>query len=187
MKFYKLAMDMNRPNDVVCHYENDFGIQQNEFQIAKKYSNWDGKFYFTFDKREGDTLTDYLANDKGWFVVSIRLKQLLDNMNTNIQFLPVQVIETSSSQKYEYYIANVLELVDALCLEKSEYFETEIPELGTIYTVSKFAIYESKVQNIDVFKLANRQEIPIFVSETFKEIIEKNDITGIELREIRVA
>lgn len=187
MKYFKLAMDMSRPNDVVCHYDNDYGIEQNVLQIGKRYSDWDGQFHFTFDKSEGEFFTDYLANDKGWFVVSEKLRQILEKLKTNIQFLPVEIIERGNKEKHEYYIANVLGLVDALCLEKSEYFKTEIPELGTIYTVSKFAIYENKVQNADVFKLANRQEIPIFVSETFKEVIEKYEITGIELREIRVA
>lgn len=31
MKYYKLSMDMERENDIVCHYQNDYGIQQNVF------------------------------------------------------------------------------------------------------------------------------------------------------------
>lgn len=77
-------------------------------------------------------------------------------------------------------------MVDALSLKDSEYFETEIPKLGSIYTVSKFAIYGNKTGDSDVFKLTNRQEIPVFVSDNFKKIIEGNEITGIDLREIQV-
>jgi len=108
-------------------------------------------------------------------------------MNTEIQFLPVEIIEKQGETKLNYYIANIIKLVDALCLEKSEYFETEIPGLDTIYTVSKFAVFEEKIQKADIFKLSNRQEIPLFVPECFKDIIEENDITGISLKEIRVA
>lgn len=187
MKYFKLNMDMSRDKDVVCHYDNDFGIQQNEFIVGKKYLNWDNRFHFFYNKNEGDILTDYLANDKGWFVVSEKFKALLETMETEIQFLSIDITEKESEKKYSYFIANILRLVDALCLEDSEYFETEIPNLGTIYTVSKFAIYESKVQSSDVFKLSNRQEIPVFVSENFKNIIEKNDITGMSFTEIRVA
>lgn len=186
MKYFKLSMDMSRENDVVCHYDNDYGIQQNEFIIGKKCMDWKNCFQFFYDKNEGEMLTDYLANDKGWFVVSEKLKELLEIMNTEIQFLPVEIIERGSSEKHTYFIANILRLVDALCLENSEYFETEIPSLGTIYTVSKFAIFENRTQNSDIFKLTNRQEVPIFVSKDFENVIVNNNITGISLTEIRV-
>ena len=81
------------------------------------------------------------------------------------------------------YLANVIKIVDALCLDKSKYFETGI---GTIYTVSKYGIYADKTDGADVFKVLNRQEIPIFVSEKFKDLIEKVNITGISLTEISV-
>ena len=92
----------------------------------------------------------------------------------------------SNENLEEYYIANITRVVDALCLEKSLYFETEIPSIGTIYTVSKYCIYDERTENSDIFKLANRQEIPIFVSERFKKIIEEEKITGICLQEIKV-
>lgn len=186
VRYFKLNMDMSRKNDVICHYENDFGIQQNTFILGKKYNDWDNRFQFYYDKEEGEVLTDYLANDKGWFVVSKKLKQLMKTMNTEIQYIPVKVIEKSSLMDITYYIANILKLMDALCLEKSEYFETEIPSIGTIYTVSKYAVYENRIENSDVFKLSNRQEVPIFVSDRFKTTIEINNITGISFTEIRV-
>lgn len=177
---------MERENDIVCHYECDYGIQQNVFNIGKFY---DGitNLEFYYDEKEGMLATDYLANDKGWFVVSDRLKKILENMNTEIQFLPIRIIEKSSNKKLSgYYIANIIRVVDALCLDKSEYFQTEIPGMGTIYTVSKYGIFSDKTDDSDVFKLSNRQEIPIFVSEKFKKAIECENITGICLREISV-
>lgn len=188
MKYYKLGMDMERENDVVCHYQNDFGLGQNIFNIGKFYEGWDGRFKFYYDKAEGAALTDYIANDKGWFVVSQKLKSILETMNTEIQFLSVQIEEKNGNESIEgYYIANIVRVVDALCLEKSEYFTTEIPEIGIIYTVSKYGIYYERTKNSDIFKLADKQEIPIFVSERFKKKMETENITGIYLREISVA
>ena len=83
-------------------------------------------------------------------------------------------------------VFGIKQVVDALCLDKSEYFETEIEGIGTIYTVSKYGIYADKTDSADVFKLSNRQEIPIFVSEKFKDLIQKVNITGISLTEISV-
>ena len=95
--------------------------------------------------------------------------------------------ETNNGEDFkQYYIANIIKVVDALCLDKSEYFETEIEGIGTIYTVSKYGIYADKTDSADVFKLSNRQEIPIFVSEKFKDLIQKVNITGISLTEISV-
>lgn len=188
MKYYKLGMDMERENDIVCHYEDDFGLQSNMFNVGRVYEGWDGRFEFYYDKEEGDILTDYVANDKGWFVVSKKLKNILETLNTEIQFLPVQIFEKNSNESIDdYYIANITRVVDALCLEKSDYFETKISGIGIIYTVSKYGIYSDKTEGSDVFKLSNRQEIPIFVSEKFKKIIEAENITGICLREINVA
>lgn len=188
MKYYKLSMDMERENDIVCHYINGFDIQQNTFNVGKFYEGWDGRFEFYYDKQEGDDLTDYMANDKGWFVVSSKLKKILESINTEIQFLPVQIKEKDSNEVIsEYYIANIVKVVDALCLHKSKYFETEIEGIGIIYTVSKYGIYAERTEEADIFKLSNRQEIPIFASEKFKELIEKENITGICLTEISVA
>ena len=187
MKYYKLSMDMERENDIICHFQNDYGIQQNALNTGKVFENWDDRFEFFYTKEEGDVWTDYLANDKGWFLISNRLKTLLESVNTDIQFLKVGIKETNNGEDFkQYYIANIIKVVDALCLDKSEYFETEIEGIGTIYTVSKYGIYADKTDSADVFKLSNRQEIPIFVSEKFKDLIQKVNITGISLTEISV-
>lgn len=186
MRYFKLGLDADIENIAVCHCENDYGIDYKEFIFGNKGTNWNESFYFYYDKEEGDVLTDYLANVKGWFLVSEKLKKLLDCMNTKIQYFPVSIVERKSGAKHTYFIANVLRLVDALCLELSDYYETEIPNHPTIYMVSKYCIYEKKTQGADIFKLSE-DEIPIFVSEKFKEIIESNEITGIYLYEIRVA
>lgn len=185
MKYYKLSMDMERENDIVCHFQNDYEIQQNALNIGKFFESWDDKFEFFYTKDEGDIWTDYLANDKGWFLVSNRLKRILESVNTDIQFLKVKIKERNNEENFnEYYIANIIKVVDALCLDKSQYFETAIDGIGTIYTVSKYGIYADKTDGADVFKLSNRQQIPIFVSETFKDLIERENVTGISLAEI---
>lgn len=187
MKFYKLGMDMSRCDDILAHCGGNDSIYLLEMIIGKRYASWDGSFYFTFDSNEGHIPSDYLANDKGWFVVSPKLKALLEQLHTEIQFLPIEVVEQSGRGTYQYFVANVLKLVDALCLERSEYFTLELPEEGPVYSVIKYAIYQDKTDGADVFKLANRQEIPLFVSERFKQAIEEQGITGIALHEIRVA
>lgn len=187
MKYYKLSMNMERENDIVCHYKNDYGIRQNALNTGRFFEDWDDRFEFFYVKEEGDVWTDYLANDKGWFLVSDRLKILLEAVNTDIQFLKVRIKEKNNEEAFDqYYIANIIKVVNALCLDKSQYFVTEIEGIGTIYTVSKYGIYADKTDGADVFKLSDRQQIPIFVSEKFKNLIERENITGISLTEIDV-
>lgn len=108
MKYYKLALDMERENDIVCYYQNDFGVRQNTFNVGKFYEGWDDKFEFYYDKTEGYVLTDYVANDRGWFVVSNKLKNILKTMNTSIQFLPVRIIEKGSNELWKVIVLPIL-------------------------------------------------------------------------------
>ncbi|MCR4831708.1 MAG: DUF1629 domain-containing protein [Pseudobutyrivibrio sp.] len=186
MQFYKLSMDMERENDVILHCNNCSEIGLNTFVTGKYYSESINIIFF-YDEKEGNVWTDYLANDKGWFIVSERLKVLLQKMNSNIQFIDIRIydIENQDTNK-TYYIANILKVVDALCLDKSEYFETYIEGKGMIYSVIKYGIYENKTEGADVFKLDNWQQVPIFVSENFKREIEINNYTGMAFRKIAV-
>lgn len=186
MHYYKLGMDMTRENDVVLHCKNCSEIGLNTFVTGEYYSEI-SSITFYYDEEEGSVWTDYLANDKGWFIVSERLKSLLQKMNSDIQFIDVSIydIKGANTEK-KYCIANIIKVVDALCLDKSDYFETYIEGKGMIYSVSKYGIYENKTEGADIFKLDNWQQVPIFVSETFKKAIELNECTGMSFREIAV-
>lgn len=98
MKYYKLSDDTDDKTDIICYSEagepGDTTLLQ-MFIRGIRCEGWDGNFCFYYDENEGNHATDFLANDKGWFLV------------------------------------------------------------------------------FDVFKLADRQVIPIFVSENFKNKVEK--------------
>lgn len=188
MRFFKLSMDMTRKNDVILHCKNCSKIDLNTFKNGEYYNKSnEGKIIFFFDEKEGDSWTDYLANDKGWFIVSERLKFLIQEINSDIQFIDVGICDIRGiNTNRKYYIANIIKVVDALCLEKSDYFETYVEGKGIIYCVSKYGIYEDKTEGADVFKLDNWQRIPIFVSEKFKVAVEMHKFTGMSFREIAV-
>ena len=93
MKYYKLSMDMNGENDIICHFDDKFTIPQNALIMGKYFNQWDDKTVIRFSIGEGSVWTDYLANDKGWFLVSEKLKKILESVDTDIQFLKVTVEE----------------------------------------------------------------------------------------------
>ena len=189
MEYYKLSVDAEGKNDIICYCENDYGIQQYELSRGEIFDRWDERVQFYYIKEEGDVWTDYLSNDMGWFLVSEKLKRILESVNTDIQFFKTIIKEKNNKTDVrEYYIANIIKVVDALCLEKSDYFESKvkIEGYGVRYYVRKYGIYASKTEGADVFKLEKNQEIPIFVSERFKKILEEENITGASLTEIEV-
>lgn len=187
MKYYKLSMDMEREKDIILHFKSCAGMELNTFSVGKYYDDNGIRIAFYYDEDEGAVWTDYLANDKGWFIVSEKLRSILQRMNSEIQFIDI-VISNNQGEAVEekYFIANILKVVDALCLDISDYFETYIEGRGTIYTVSKYGIYEDKTEGADVFKLDNWQQVPIFVSEAFKKASELSKCTGMSFREIAV-
>lgn len=187
MKYYKMMTDVTNDRDIICYLSVDYEIEQYELQIGKPFDNSNRNIIFYYKSDEGDFFTDYLSNDMGWFLVSEKLKNILNNLDIDIQYFEVDIFEKKESvSKCKYYIANILTVVDALCLEESTYFETELDENEIIYSISRYAVYGEKLKNIDIFKLSNGQEIPIFVSEKFKKIIEDNKLTGLDFMEIEV-
>ncbi|SHN49027.1 Protein of unknown function [Butyrivibrio hungatei DSM 14810] len=187
MRYYKLSMDMEREKDIILHCKNRERFESYSFKDGEYYHNENERIKLFFDEKEGDVWTDYLANDKGWFIVSEKLRLILQSLNSEIQFINIMISDSEGvALEEKYYIANIIKVVDALCLNKSNYFETYIEGKGTIYTVSKYGIYENKTEGADIFKLGNWQQVPIFVSENFKDAIEQNECTGMSFREIAV-
>jgi len=191
MKFFKLMSDYNNPNIPVAIIKECYGFEQYHFNTAKKVEEWNTDFSFFYNSNDGKPLTDYLRNDLGCLVVSSRIKSLWDILSTTIQYLPVKVInEATGSINREYYIANVLLEIDALCLDQSKYYSTEIERNGkkeTIVVVSKYVLFGTRVANNDIFKLTKGQQIPVFVSEKFvKEMKSANMDIGMDFLEVRI-
>jgi hypothetical protein len=181
-------MDDKSENDIVGHCTNDYGIGYDALCQGKEFLNWNDDFMFYYNKSEGDIPTDYLANDKGWFLISGHLKELLEEMRIACQYFNIPVIEAVTNAPLNpYYGANILQLMDALCLDASEYSTMTVKKSNNVFhSIKKFAVHESKLNGIDVFKLATGSVFPIFVSQRFKDEVRKRNLTGMDFQEIRV-
>lgn len=186
MKYFKLILDASNDNDVVVHCEDTHGFEQYELKEGNFLENWNDNITFYFNLQDGNRFTDYLANNLGWFIVSKKFRNLINRIGEGVQFLPVNVIDFESKSRIEddeYFVANVLDVVDALNLENSDYSVLDLDD-EKIYSVRKYAVSEDKINNISLFKLKG-DEIPLFVSETFKQLVEESNITGCDFLEIR--
>lgn len=186
MNYYKLLLDDSNENDVVCYCNDIHGFEQYELDEGKFIQDWVSDITFYFNPLEGDRITDYLANNLGWFVVSNRFKNVLSESGIDgIQYLPVKVINSKDNTTIDnYYVANVLHVVDALDLQNSDYSVMDI-DGEKIYSIRKYVVIQDKVKNVHLFKLKG-YEIPIFASELVKKLTEKNNITGCDFLEIGV-
>lgn len=187
MIFFKIILDTTDDIDVVVNCENTLGFEQYELKEGNFLKNWNENITFYFNLHDGNRFTDYLANNLGWFIVSKKFKNLINKIeDEGVQFLPVNVVDIESKTRLEddeYFVANVLEVVDALNLENSDYSLMDL-DGEKIYSVRKYAVTKEKINDKNIFKLKG-DEIPLFVSETFKQLVEESDITGCKFLEIK--
>lgn len=189
MKYYHMGYTFNEAekcNYIYCSKVDMHGLDQYVVTDGKRLSPiWKtaGCFY---DSRKSDTWSDYILSNLCIPIVSPKFVELTyDLLKNQVEFLDVTITdEKDGSVTYGFKVLNVLNLVDAIDLEHSDYFTIEL-DGETIYSVKKEAIFEEKVKDFDIFRL-EKSEIAIIVSEKLKKIACKNKLTGFYFREIRV-
>ena len=179
-------MQEGHRNDIVAVIKNDDGIDGFELTSATFFDKWRDDIYFEYDKNKGVFPTDYLANNIGWLLVSEKLKNIIEKLNCEVQFIKVKVKEKHGEAEYDYYIANVLTAVSALDLEHSKYTESDIN--GKVIRFMIFhAVYEEKVNGKDLFMLSETIDSGTWYgSGLFRKLYREEKLTGIEFREIAV-
>ena len=154
-----------------------------EYSVSSgNYINDWSEVRFKNNSEDGDVLSDYIANVYRWLVVSKKFRELIEEIidGNAIQYLSTKLIDTKNN--VEYRIANLLDVVDALDLEHSQYDLFELDNEKFI-SVEKYALKEEMVLGHDIFRLKD-DTIPIFISERIRDIIENNSLTGFAFIEV---
>lgn len=175
----------NDSNYIYCNKIDLMGLDKYAVMIGEKIKTDWKKLIFEFQLDEGYEYTDYLANVYGWFVVSEEFIELTNNiMMDSIQYLDIEIKDVLSDETIQgYKVGNIIDVVDALDLSHSLYDELEIDN-KKIILVKKYALMNS-VKEHHIFKLKG-YEIPIFVSELVKKLIEKNKLKGFDFLEVDI-
>ena len=86
------------------------------------------------------------------------------------EYLPLLCIN------YEYYLVNVINLVDAIDYSKAkvEYF----PNSNRVMMFEKFAFLEEKLKGNHIFKPVERRGINLYVSDEFRQRVIDSGATG---------
>lgn len=186
MKYYKLLYDYEHDNDYVFCNKMDIGNLDRYIESSGCEFTPSKRITMYLDGEDGSVFTDYLANEYCWFVISERLKALIEGLpDYRIQFIPVDLIDSFGNiMTNKYYVCNILDVIDAIDLENSVYnvFST----MGeTVYSFVKYALKAEMTKDKHIFRIKSCT-IPIFVSEYFKQIIENNSMTGFDFLEVKL-
>lgn len=186
MRYYKLMYDYEKDENYVNCDMGDIG-GMNEYITSKgiKIDKWK-EVSFEYDSNEGPILTDYLANLYGWLIVSDKfIEETKSIIGNQVQYLPVEIMDrTSKTKNASYCVANIVNLIDAFDLENSDYSICKLRD-QSVFFVKKYALRSEKLKENHIFRLKD-DTIPIFVSETIKDIIERNNLIGFSFLEVAV-
>jgi len=95
------------------------------------------------------------------------------------ELLPV---DCEFDQDYgRYHALNVLTVLDCLDLENSEYNTVPDGEGGEIIMfIRKYALKKDVIEGIDLFKIRERKETFIYVSQNFVDRVNEHGLTGFD-------
>ena len=122
MKYYKLLYDYEHDNNTILLKINEKTLMFDRYEAEKgiEFNEW--KVDIKVDYDNDKEITDYVSNDLGWFIVTDKLKSIIENMeNDKIQYLPIRAISNNGKEVLDVYLVNICNIVDALDLENSKY------------------------------------------------------------------
>lgn len=186
MKYYKLVYDYEHDDRYVnCTVRTIGGIDEYATSNGKLIQDWK-EVVLEYNPNNGNIMTDYVANVYRWLIVSNKFRsEIKEIVSDKIQYLPIKIVNSINKEENSLYqVANILDVVDALDLDSSQYDIFELDD-EKIISVEKYALKKTKIQEHHIFRLKN-DTIPVFVSEKIKNIVEKNKLLGFAFIEVVV-
>lgn len=189
MRYFKVLKgndEVDNQDDIVCRATFPQGPVHYDLLLGRPVGKWDESLTFHFDPKEGDKPTDFLGNNLGWILVSDQVKSVWNRLGvTGVAYLPVNIVNRDTGDRLEgYSVANLFDVADALNLNHSDHTFFELDD-EKILNVKKFALTEQAIGGRHIFKLKG-YEIPWFVSEEVKRLIDSENLTGCGFLEVKV-
>lgn len=188
MKYFKLMYDYEHDDNAIF-LEIDINsliFDRYDTERGIVFETWDNNIDVIYDKSKGEVITDYIANELAWFIVTDKFKTIIESINNNnIQFLKIRAKCKNSTEELDVYLVNICNVIDALDLNNSRYRVYETGKNEKMLSIQKYAIKSDKVQGYDLFRLEG-DYVSIFISERLKKCIKKNGITGCDFLEVKI-
>lgn len=139
---------------------------------------------FYYSSKVSTLENEYLSNVNNWLVVHKKVKKEFEKQKIQgIQYLPVRVVDVlTHSVNHNYYAVNILNRIDGIDMEASEW-EYEEEDDVYFFEPKGMVLDEQKCERYDIFR-CTKDTICIFVSEKIKKIFEKNNWQWFSLSEM---
>ena len=188
MRYFKMIYNGNDAvdkNHIVCQEILNDDNPDYTVCTGKKVDNWNSNITLVCNDPSETVVPDWLSQPNGWFVVSKRFVDTVSQLeNGAIQYLPVKLDACQPQmQSEEYYVANVIEILDAVDFDNSVYFMLFQNEPSII----KYALKGGIIKNHHIFMVKEAiLSLSIFVSEDFKKAVRKAKLSGFSFTEVKV-
>lgn len=186
MKYYHLIFDYDGSGEFIdCATIELNRNYKYKIDSGEKINFSEGEILINY-KSDTGILPDYLNNDYAWLIISQRCREIFEN-NTNpeeVQFINVTLRDLSTGNiNMSYYIANVINVLDAIDLKNSNYSIYKSKD-SEVLSIRKYAVKKSELKG-QIFKLKD-MAFPKFVSEKIMKTIKKGKLKGFAFTEIQV-
>ncbi len=175
VKVYELWMNHNyrtyepTPKGGYKSYIFD-GVPVKERNFDRIYPS---KYKDEIDKPIGDVfsveVSSFILNEKSY-------KILYPYIKNEAQIFKVKC------ENDNLYVVNITNIIDCLDYDKSEI--KRFPSSGRVMRVIKYVFKIEKLRNTTIFKLPEFPKGISYVTENFKNIVEKNNIKGFKFKEL---
>jgi hypothetical protein len=128
-----------------------------------------------------------LVHNSPILIVSSKFKNFLNiNYSGHADFFPVEFDSVNDKPLKDYFICSLTQKYDCIDYENSvldfEFYTDENVGYGDIYTIDSLTIDETKIpESVHIFMLENTKSPVVILSETLKQEMEKQQITGFKL------
>lgn len=188
MKFFKLLYDYeNDENSILLEIdESTIGFDRYDVEKGILSLKLSDNICVNYDNLNGKMVTDYVANDLIWFMVTEKFKGIIQSIDDkNIQFYPLVAKSKSSEEEQGFFLVNICNIIDGLDLATSKYSVYETDDGDKMMSIQKYAIKLDAVKEYNLFRLKD-DYVSIFISEKMKKAIKKAGITGCDFIEVKV-
>ena len=126
----------------------------------------------SYDTKRGDFFSViagvFACNQKAWDILAPLIKD-------SVQLLPLRCDQGN------FNILKVINIIDCLDYSKANLFRFQ--ETGRVLGIRKYAFKEQLIRNQHFFAIPE-QKFGILVSQTFKDLVEKNQLEGLTFKQV---
>jgi hypothetical protein len=173
--------DKSRTEGVIDRKNTDWISYHDETLGVSRRAMGDSLKPATIELIEPDHPPDDYLWASGMFVVSDRLKQLMEQFSVHAEFLDVRILIAGAEYTdQKFYCCNILDAVDCFDHNRGEctFHESE-GFTDHIDKIAKLAIDETKASSYHLFVIAKGGEYITCASNSLVDAIQASGVTGI--------